>query len=433
MTAEAWTDEVVQTVAHRETLLSSLDEVLRSRPAVVLALSLNGVCRINEKLGRGIGDALLRTICGRLSEFLKSGDQMDQQGGVAFLLMRPNSTAVEGLAWAEEALRLINMPVVIDGQRLTIAGSAGVCVLAPGSVADPADRAGKAIGHASAAMQRARQDSRGRDGQGTVHLYEPGTDGPSCAREAMGSRLRLAVQAMAFSLQYQPQIDLMTRKVTGFEALLRWCDPVEGHVPPSDFVPLAEELGLVGQIGAWALEAACQTARSWPGNLGIAVNVSAVQLNDGTLTAAVHRALETSGLDPARLELELTESCVITNVTAAAETLQALRNLGVRVAIDDFGTGYSSLGGLSDLPVDKIKIDRTFIDGIEHGSARIAIVRAIVGLCAELGVRCTAEGVETEEQLEILSGIACGEGQGYLLGRPTTAQGVAGVLARYGQ
>ena len=399
-------------------------------PAVVVALSINGVRSVNSRFGRMEGDTLIETMAARLARHTAPNDTMEQASPTEFLLVRPGADIAAGLDWAGCMVHTVGRPVRISGEFVTVSGSAGVCAIRPG--ASPL-QATAALSHATAALQRAREEGRGQALSSSVCVYEPAIDGAAVARDAMAIRLRAATDNFDFSLHYQPQIDLRTLRITGFEALLRWCDPVHGPVSPAIFIPLAEELGLVGVIGAWALKVACRTACDWPADLGVAVNVSALQLNDGSLAAAVRAALDSTGLAPARLELELTESCVVDYPPAAAAALQALREMGVRVAIDDFGTGVTSLGSLPDLPIDRIKIDRSFTARIVQGSAQQAIIRSIVGLCHDLGVQCMAEGVETPDQMAVLSGLACGSAQGFFLGRPMPAPGVAEMLARYGQ
>ncbi len=242
--------------------------------------------------------------------------------------------------------------------------------------------------------------------------------------------LRDAVAAGALDVVYQPQVNLRTGQVTWLEALLRWRHPVRGDVPPDVFIPLAEEIGLIGAIGTYVLERACRDAATWPEAIGVAVNVSALQFNDGALPAVVASALRTTGLHPSRLELEITESALLASDVIALEVIQQLRDLGVRIAIDDFGAGYSSLSYLVKFPFDKVKIDRFFVSGSGQDMSRGAVVRAVIGLCASLGVTCTAEGVETHEQLAMLTHENCTEVQGYLLSRPVTATDIPGLLQR---
>ncbi len=242
--------------------------------------------------------------------------------------------------------------------------------------------------------------------------------------------LRSAVAAGALDLVYQPQINLRTARVTWFEALLRWRHPVRGMVPPDDFIPLAEDLGLIGTICRQVLDRACRQAVTWPEDIGVAVNVSATQFVGGELPAVVASALRVSGLRPSRLELEITETVLMASDAVALQAIQALRDIGVRLALDDFGVGYSSLAYLVKLPVGKVKIDRSFISGIGRVQSQDAVVRAVIGLCASLGITCAAEGVETHEQLALLARENCTEVQGHLFGEPVPADQIPALLKR---
>jgi EAL domain-containing protein (putative c-di-GMP-specific phosphodiesterase class I) len=248
------------------------------------------------------------------------------------------------------------------------------------------------------------------------------------ARRALEVELRRALVAGEFELNYQPFVSTTTNAVTGFEALLRWRNPVRGMVPPADFIPLAEEIGLITPIGEWVLRQACAEAANWPSNIRVAVNLSAVQFKGNKLAAVVASALAASGLPAERLELEITESVLLRNSEANLTTLHQLRALGVRISMDDFGTGYSSLSYLRSFPFDKIKIDQSFIREMGDNSGDAAIVSAVTGLGTSLGISTTAEGVETADQLERLKNEGCTEVQGYFLGRPMPAQDVHRLL-----
>jgi diguanylate cyclase (GGDEF)-like protein/PAS domain S-box-containing protein len=308
---------------------------------------------------------------------------------------------------------------VACGKHAMASGSPGAERTAIGAKPAPGDRDGK---------KDQMHDPRNRR-----DLVDPDSQ--------LESDLREACAANGFGIAYQPQIDLFTRRVTTFEALVRWRHPVRGDVPPAKFIAVAEKIGLIDPIGQWVLERACRDAASWPADIRVAVNMSAIQLDDASLPAVVAAALEKSGLPPSRLELEVTETAVIPTAPAALATLHAIRNTGVRIVIDDFDVGYSALGYLLMFPFDKIKIDRSFVTNLKETKWRhevaIAIVRAIVGLCKEINITCLAEGVETEEQLAVLIAARCPEIQGYLAGRPkpaadvqATIDGIAEVLSR---
>jgi PAS domain S-box-containing protein len=254
------------------------------------------------------------------------------------------------------------------------------------------------------------------------------------AKRLLEADLRDVCASKGFELEYQPQVNLRTQRVTTFEALLRWRHPVRGNVPPAEFIPLAEEIGLIGEIGQWVLERACQDAVAWPPDIRLAVNVSPLQLNDAAMPALVAAALRLSGLAPSRLELELTESVAMPEGPACLAALQTIRNSGVGIVMDDFDIGYSGLGSLLEFPFTKVKIDRSFIEKLpqdEHRhKAAIAIVRSIIGLCKEMEMTCLAEGVETEEQLRLLMEANCTEVQGYLVGRPKPSGDIPDILQK---
>jgi EAL domain-containing protein (putative c-di-GMP-specific phosphodiesterase class I) len=261
------------------------------------------------------------------------------------------------------------------------------------------------------------------------------------ARLRLQRDLRDVCATEGFDLAYQPQVDLRTKRVTNFEALLRWRHPVRGNVPPAEFISLAEEMGLIANIGQWVLNRACREATDWPDNVGVAVNISAIQLTDIAFPAIVAAALSASGLAPSRLELEVTETMKVPDNTVTLAILHAIRGSGVGIVMDDFGVGYSALSYLLNFPFTKVKIDQSFTDKLPkdeyHHEAAVTIVRSIIGLCKDLKIACLAEGVETEEQLATLKRADCTEIQGYLLGRPqpladthATVQNIPGLLRR---
>ncbi|CAH2602406.1 diguanylate cyclase/phosphodiesterase (GGDEF & EAL domains) with PAS/PAC sensor(s) [Rhodovastum atsumiense] len=278
---------------------------------------------------------------------------------------------------------------------------------------------------ADIALSRAKAD-----GRGCWRFFEPEMDARMQARRALETDLRHAVAAGEFELFYQPIVDIRTRRTGGLEALLGWRHTGRGLVPPDAFIPLAEETGLIVPIGDWVLMRACAEAATWPGAPKVVVNLSSVQFTHRGLVDAVAAALERSGLDPARLELEITETVMLQETEATLATLRRLKGLGVRIAMDDFGTGYSSLSYLQRFPFDKVKIDRGFTRELETSPRSIAIVLAVIALCTDLGMTTTAEGVETETQFAVLSREGCAEAQGYLFSRPRPAGEIPALLAR---
>jgi EAL domain-containing protein (putative c-di-GMP-specific phosphodiesterase class I) len=266
------------------------------------------------------------------------------------------------------------------------------------------------------------------DGRRTYRFFEPEMDACLQARRTLEIDLRAALAREEFELHYQPAVDLKSNLATGFEALLRWKHPERGKVPPSEFIPLAEEVGLIVPIGEWVLRQACAEAMRWPDCMTIAVNLSPLQFRSGNLLATVITALAASGLPARRLELEITESVMFQDNDVNVAILHQLRQLGVKIAMDDFGTGYSSLSYLRRFPFDRIKIDRSFVGELGRNPDCLTITKGIIGLAAGLGMKTTAEGVETPEQLELLRTHGCTEAQGYLFGEAKPASEVRSFL-----
>jgi predicted signal transduction protein with EAL and GGDEF domain len=323
-------------------------------------------------------------------------------------------------ALAARLIDQISEPFDIDGHQVVIGASIGIA-LAPGDGNDP----DCLLKNADMALYRAKGD-----GRGVYRFFEPDMDARMQERRGLELDLRKALVLGELELFYQPLINLESNEVSGFEALLRWRHPQRGLVPPGAFIPLAEEIGLISPIGAWALKQACTEATRWPDDLKVAVNLSPVQFKSGTLVLDVSAALGASGLAAQRLELEITETVLLQDTDTTIATLNDLRALGVRISMDDFGTGYSSLGYLQKFPFDKIKIDRSFIRDLSERPDSVAIVRAVTGLSSSLGMSTTAEGVETEEQLERLRAEGCTEVQGYLFSEPKPADQLAHLLRR---
>jgi predicted signal transduction protein with EAL and GGDEF domain len=342
-------------------------------------------------------------------------------GGDEFGIVYTGPVSVEALA---ELARNINaslsQEILIDGANVTTGVSIGIAV-APTDSTD----VNILMKFADLALYRAKAE-----GRGGFRFFEPGMDAKAKERRALETDLRAALANGEFALVFQPLVDIAAGVIKSCEALLRWNHPIRGVLQPLDFIPLAEETGLIHAIGEWAIREACTQAASWPDSIGIAVNISAVQFHGPGLVAAVKRALADTGLDPKRLELEVTETVLIAEMDRALGVLCALREMGVRIALDDFGTGYSSLSYLRKLPFDKIKIDRSFVRDLSNHAESQAIVSAMIGLAGELGVGITAEGVETAEQLASLRASGCEEAQGFLISRPQSAAGIAAFIAQ---
>ena len=305
---------------------------------------------------------------------------------------------------------------------MIISASVGIALApADGSDADHLLKAG------DMALYRAKAD-----GRAVYRFFERGMDARMQARRKLEQDLRHAIEVEQFELFYQPQFNLETNAISGFEALLRWFHPERGAVQPAEFIPLAEETGLIEPIGEWVLKRACQDAVKWPSPVKVAVNLSPVQFRSARLLQSVISALAASGLAANRLELEITESALLAESEATLATLHRLRALGVRISMDDFGTGYSSLSYLQSFPFDKIKIDRRFITDVNSDESSLAIIRAVTGLSASLGIATTAEGVETREQFDRVKAEGCTEVQGFLTGRPMPLKDALALMKRPG-
>jgi diguanylate cyclase (GGDEF)-like protein len=390
----------------------------RGDPFAVLCLDLDHFKAVNDTLGHPIGDALLREVTARLTRQVRELDTVARLGGDEFAIIQTSvDQPRDATALANRLIEALSAPYEIDGHQVVIGTSVGISV-----VPDDGNDADQLLKNADLALYRAKADGRGR-----YRFFEPEMDAWMQARRLMEIDLRRALTVGEFEIYYQPLMNMQTRTVSSFEALLRWHHPTRGMVAPSEFIPLAEEIGLIVPLGDWVLNRACIDAASWPDSVGVAVNLSVVQFGHRSLVGSVQEALQLSGLAPQRLELEITESVMILDNDATMETLHGLRALGVRIAMDDFGTGYSSLSYLRRFPFDKVKIDRSFIEGLGQGGDCDAIVSAVTSLCDRLGMTTTAEGVETREQLDQLGTIDCTEVQGYLISRPRPASEVAAL------
>jgi diguanylate cyclase (GGDEF)-like protein len=387
--------------------------------AAVLIFDLDRFKAINDSLGASVGDALLGVVAERVSSAVGSSDLVTRFGGDEFGIIQmgrpqPESSA----ALAKRLVDLLSRSYIVEGHLLNVGVSVGIALI-------PADGrdTDQILKHADLALNQAKQG-----GQGSFLFFETAMDEQVLAHRSLELDFRRALALRELALVYQPQLNLASKRITGFEALLRWHNPKRGLVSPADFIPLAEKIGLIVPIGEWVIRAACSEAARWPRLLSVAVNVSAVQFGSPNLVSAVRSALAESGLDPRRLELEITESVLLGDHRAALEILLQVRELGVRVSMDDFGTGYSSLSYLRSFPFDKIKIDQSFVRGRSDDRSGMAIVRAIAGLGRSLGMTTLAEGVETEEQLARVEADGCTDVQGYLISRPLPPERIGEFL-----
>jgi diguanylate cyclase (GGDEF)-like protein len=367
---------------------------------------------VNDTLGHHAGDALLRGVSERLRRLVRPSDTIARMGGDEFIVLQiPVGDGSEAGALAQRMIEQMAAPFEIDEQQ-TIAGASVGIAMAPADGTTPE----QLLRNADLALYKAKSD-----GRGTYRLFEPAMDKEVQSRRALELDLRKALVGGEFELHYQPLVKTDSGEISGFEALIRWQHPQRGLIAPNDFIPLAEEIGLIVPIGEWVIRQACRTASRWPKHLHVAVNISAAQFRYAGLAEVIVGALASAGLEASRLEIEITESVLLQDKEGTLAILHRLRELGVRIAMDDFGTGYSSLTYLQCFPFDKIKIDRSFVRDITTDAGSLNIVRAIAALANGMGMTATAEGVETREQLERIAAEGCTEMQGYLFSRPLPA------------
>ncbi len=411
-------------LANRLLFHSRLGEAMarcrRGERCAVLYLDLDHFKAVNDTLGHPIGDALLRDVTLRLQRQVRTTDTVARLGGDEFAIVQSIEQPTDCTALAKRLLDAVSAPYEVGGHRIIIGLSIGIA-LGP----DDGNDADEIMKNADLALYRSKADGRGR-----YHFFKPEMQARMQARRTLDLDMRKALVEGEFQVYYQPQIDVPTRTVCGFEALVRWQHPQRGMISPGEFIPLAEENGLVIPLGKFVLRQACADAATWPGNLTVAVNLSPVQFGSPSLVEDVAAALADAGLNAARLELEITETAMLADTDAVLMTLHLLRNLGAGIALDDFGTGYSSLSYLQRFPFNKVKIDRSFVGRLGEDADNDAIVAAVVNLCGQLAMVTTGEGVETEAQFEHLASLRCMEAQGYLFSRPVPAGEVKAMLRR---
>jgi diguanylate cyclase (GGDEF)-like protein len=385
----------------------------------VMMIDLDRFKSVNDVHGHPVGDAVLQMVAQRLRSAVRVGDVVSRLGGDEFAVAMPAPASAE--VTAKRLVDLLSRPYLVEGHLANIGASIGIA-----SGPQDGTDAAALVRAADLALYQAKES--GRKG---VRVFDHEMDVRARARHALLEDLRRALVLQQFELHYQPQTNLASGKLTGFEALVRWRHPDHGLVPPDRFIPLAEEMGLIIPLGEWVLRTACLDAARWPDDLTVAVNVSAKQLaSPERLPRAVMAALAESGLSAKRLEVEITESALVTYESTALQILHNLRDMGVRISMDDFGTGYSSLSQLRSFPFHKLKIDRSFIRDLSGSDEAVAVIRAIAALGASLGMTTTAEGVETTEQESTVQAEGCTDMQGYLVSRPVPAGDVAGLIAR---
>ena len=384
----------------------------------MLYIDIDEFKSINDSLGHMIGDQLLKSMAARLKECVGTGDFVARLGGDEFAIVQ---TAVKNPTEVVELVRrtfeAIRAPYDCLGHQVTSDASIGIA-MAPQDGTD----LDQILKNADMAMYAAKSA-----GRRTWRFFEPAMDAHVRERRLLETDLRKAIAEQALEVYYQPCVSLENNAITGCEALVPWRHPERGMISPAEFIPIAEETGLINQLGEWVLATACAEAAGWPDDVRLAVNVSPVQFRSGTLALKIVTALAASGLAASRLELEITEAVLIRDDEAALEILHQLRSQGVRIALDDFGTGYSSLSYLQRFPFDKIKIARCFVNDLaEHGGS--SIVQAVVNIAAARQMATTAEGVETRRQQEILRSLGCTEMQGYLFSAPKPTEEIRTIL-----
>ena len=405
---------------NRRALQQQLDAVIErvrqtDERLAVACIDVDDFRAVNDLMGHGAGDALLISLAQRLKTLATGGSFVARVGGDEFVVVHVSSesdTVAKLADWASNLVANLRRPVIYQGQTLDPTASVGVSVF-PFDGADSSTL----LSAADTALTRAKEA-----GRNTFAFFKREMDNSVRERRALARDLKQAIVENQLQVYYQPQASTRDGSLIGFEALVRWIHPTRGFLPPDQFVAIAEEAGLIADMGAWVLRRACADAAGWPKPVHVAVNLSPLQVTLNSLPNLVHEVLIETGLSPARLELEITESALISDFQAALDTLRRLKALGVRVAMDDFGTGYSSLSTLHSFPFDKIKIDKSFVEGIGDLARSTVIVRAVLGIGKGLNIPVVAEGVETLEQYEFLRGEDCAEVQGYLIGRPAPAE-----------
>ena len=431
LTQQRRTQEHVSRLAHFDSLTGlsnrffmsqSLEKILiapqvRQRACAVFLIDLDRFKQVNDTLGHPAGDQLLKQVAQRLERGVGSAGRVGRLGGDEFQIILPGRIERPMLAQiAAHIIESLSQSYNLDGSRVMIGASIGIAIAPDDGVTSEA-----LIRNADLALYAAKDGGRGR-----FHFYAPDLHSDAEERRQLEEDLRDALAHGQLELYYQPVVQTTTEKITGFEALLRWTHPEQGPISPAKFIPIAEDAGLITQIGEWALRQACNDLAKWPGNVRVAVNVSALQFANPALPGIVTSALASAGVDADRLELEITESVFINDDDGNEAMFRALKRIGVRLALDDFGTGYSSLGYLKKAPFDKIKIDQSFVRGAtQPGSRNGAIIASIVSLAEALNMETTAEGVETLDELDLVRLLGCSHVQGYIYERPLSAQAAA--------
>ncbi len=400
-------------LANRQKMQDNLDGLLRSESTIspacaLMILDLDGFKGVNDTLGHPVGDALLIKVAKRLTITVGDSGFVGRLGGDEFQILLPGDRTERGLSeLARRIIDQISAPYIVNGSTINISCSLGICL------ANGQSNPEFLIRNADLALYSAK-----RHGRGTYVFFEDEMLRKAIWRKQLEDQLRIAISENQLKLMFQPIVDSKTYNIKGFEALLRWNHPTEGNISPSDFIPIAEESGLILAIGDWVIRSAVQTLKMLPNDLRVAVNVSPIQFSNPALLSTVTNAIAEGQIDPARLELEITESVFLDDERKSQKTFESLKAIGVRLALDDFGTGYSSLSYLKDAPFDKIKIDQSFVkNAVDPRSRNSAIIQAIVALSNALGMETTAEGLEHQDEVDLIKKLGCSQIQGFVFGR----------------
>ena len=408
-------------VLFREQLERELERVKRGEQLAVLYIDIDEFKSVNDSLGHPVGDELLKAVACRLRACVRETDFVARLGGDEFAIVQTGvKEPGDVLDLVKRFYEAIREPYECLGHQVRTDASIGIA-MAP----DDGTSLDQLLKSADLAMYGAKAD-----GRRTYRFFEPEMDARVKARRTLELDMRQAIADEAFELRYQPVVDLASNEIVGCEALLRWHHPVRGMISPADFIPIAEETGLICEIGDWVLATACAEATNWPDGIKLAVNVSPVQFKSHAFSLKVANALAVSGLSASRLELEITEAVLIRDDEAARAMLQHLRAIGVRIALDDFGTGYSSLSYLRRFPFDKIKIDRSFVNDLADAEGSSSIVQAVINIAKSRNMTTTAEGVETEAQKQLLAGLGCTEMQGFLFSQARPVAEIRAMLSK---
>ena len=391
------------------------EDIARENPWSILYLDLDGFKPVNDTMGHAAGDELLMDVAKRLRGSVGEEDIVARLGGDEFAVLSKSSGTVSATTLqAEKLIEALHEPYEVFGKKVEVGASIGIAL---------ADKAGidanELLNNADLALYRAKAE-----GKGIYRFYKHEMDEIIKERRALESDLKKALKNDELSIMYQPLVRSADFRVVGFEALTRWKHPIRGYVPPSDFIPIAEKAGIIVDIGDWVISEACRQAAIWPSPFTVSVNLSPQQFQSGKIVSVVTEALLKTGLEPSRLELEITEGLFMERTESVIYTLRELKAMGVSIAMDDFGTGYSSLSYLLQFPFDKLKIDRSLINELDNDPAAVNVLEAIIKLGNVLGLHVLAEGIETEEQARFLIGLNCSSLQGYLFGRPLLADQV---------